>query len=65
MCRPSWGRARAAAQQLRGLALLRRVRDRIDREYARPLDVEAPARGVHMLAGRLSRGARSGHPLPR
>jgi AraC-like DNA-binding protein len=42
-------------QHLRDLALLRRVRDRIDREYARPLDVEALARGVHMSAGHLSR----------
>jgi AraC-like DNA-binding protein len=42
-------------QQLRDLALLRRVRDRIDREYAKPLDVEALARGVHMSAGHLSR----------
>jgi len=31
------------------------VRDRIDREYAQPLDVEALARGVHMSAGHLSR----------
>ena len=45
----------AAAQHLRGLALLRRVRDRIDREYAQPLDVEALARGAHMSAGHLSR----------
>jgi AraC-like DNA-binding protein len=44
-----------AAQRLRDLALLRRVRDRIDREYAQPLDVEALARGVHMSAGHLSR----------
>ncbi len=44
-----------SAQQLRDLALLRRVRDRIDREYAQPLDVEALARGVHMSAGHLSR----------
>src|ERR1700683_5710439 len=42
-------------QQLRDLARLRRVRDRIDREYAQPLDVEALARGVHMSAGHLSR----------
>ena len=40
---------------LRDLARLRRVRDRMDREYARPLDVEALARGVHMSAGHLSR----------
>jgi AraC-like DNA-binding protein len=44
-----------AAQHLRDLALLRRVRDRIDRDYAQPLDVEALARGVHMSAGHLSR----------
>ena len=43
------------AQHLRDLALLRRVRDRIDRDYAQPLDVEALARGVHMSAGHLSR----------
>ncbi len=45
----------AATQQLRDLALLRRVRDRIDREYAQPLDVEALARGAHMSAGHFSR----------
>ena len=45
----------AAAPHLRDLALLRRVRDRIDREYAQPLDVEALARGVNMSAGHLSR----------
>jgi AraC-like DNA-binding protein len=48
--------SRSAQQQdLRDLALLRRVRDRMDREYAQPLDVEALARGVHMSAGHLSR----------
>jgi len=45
----------AAEQRLRDLAVLRRVRDRIDREYAQPLDVEALARGAHMSAGHLSR----------
>nr|WP_206037414.1 MULTISPECIES: helix-turn-helix transcriptional regulator [unclassified Rhodococcus (in: high G+C Gram-positive bacteria)] len=40
---------------MRDLALLRRVRDRIDREYAQPLDVEALARGVNISAGHLSR----------
>jgi AraC-like DNA-binding protein len=45
----------AGAQHLRDLALLRRVRDRIDREYTQPLDVEALARGVHLSAGHLSR----------
>ncbi|HEY5805676.1 MAG TPA: AraC family transcriptional regulator [Lysobacter sp.] len=43
------------AVHLRDLARLRRVRDRIDREYAQPLDVEALAQGVHMSAGHLSR----------
>lgn len=42
-------------QRLRDLARLRRVRDRIDREHAQPLDVEALARGAHMSAGHLSR----------
>ena len=42
-------------QHLRDLARLRRARDRIDREYARPLDVEALARGAHMSAGHFSR----------
>ncbi len=45
----------AETQRLRDLALLRRVRDRMDREYAQPLDVEALARGVNMSAGHLSR----------
>jgi len=55
MCQPSWTRARAAAQHLSGLARLRRVRDRIDREHELPLDVEALASGVHLSAGDLSR----------
>ena len=45
----------AAEQHLRDLARLRRVRDRIDREYAQPLDVEALARGAYMSAGHFSR----------
>ena len=45
----------AAGQRLRDLAQLRRVRDRIDRQYAQPLDVEALARGASMSAGHLSR----------
>ncbi|MET7771946.1 helix-turn-helix transcriptional regulator [Nocardia sp. NPDC005366] len=45
----------ATAHHLRELARLRRVRDRMDREYAKPLDVEALARGVNMSAGHLSR----------
>ena len=45
----------APAHHLRDLARLRRVRDRMDREYAQPLDVEALARSVYMSAGHLSR----------
>jgi AraC-like DNA-binding protein len=55
MCHPSWGRARTAAHRLTDLTRLRRVRDRIDREYEQPLNVEALARGAHMSAGHLSR----------
>ncbi|WP_433469312.1 helix-turn-helix transcriptional regulator [Spirillospora sp. CA-128828] len=55
MCHPSWGRARAEAQRRSDLTRLRRVRDRMDREYAQPLDVEALARGANMSAGHLSR----------
>jgi len=45
----------ADAQHLRDLARLRRVRDRIDRDYVQPLDVESLARDAHMSAGHLSR----------
>ena len=50
-----------SAQRLRDLVWLRRVRDRIDREYAQPLDVEALARGAHMSAGHLSREFRAAY----
>ena len=43
------------AQRLEDLVLLRRVRDRMDREFAQPLDVEALAHGVNMSGGHLSR----------
>ena len=42
-------------QDLQTLRLLRRVRDRMDREYAQPLDVASLARDVHLSAGHLSR----------
>src|ERR1700748_1779407 len=48
-------RVAGGGEHLRDLALLRRVRDRMDREYAQPLDVEALARGAHMSAGHFSR----------
>jgi AraC-like DNA-binding protein len=50
-----------AGQQLSDLALLRRVRDRMDREYAQPLDVEALARDAHMSAGHFSRQFRQAY----
>lgn len=53
MCLPEW--AQAQQQHLVDLARLRRVRDRIDREFAQPLNVEELARGVHMSAGHMSR----------
>nr|WP_202416300.1 helix-turn-helix transcriptional regulator [Pseudonocardia sp. SID8383] len=43
---------------MRELVRLRRVRDRIDREYARPLDVAELARAEHVSAGHLSRAFR-------
>jgi transcriptional regulator GlxA family with amidase domain len=52
------------AQHLRDLEQLRRVRDRFDREYAQPLDVEALARGAHMSAGHLSRSFRLAYGEP-
>ena len=59
-CRETWHdlvvtSRSASSQHLRDLARLRRVRDRIDREYAQPLDVEALARGAYLSAGHLSR----------
>jgi AraC-like DNA-binding protein len=48
-------------QRLEDLARLRRVRDRIDREYAKPLNVEALAAGVHMSSGHLSRQFREAY----
>jgi transcriptional regulator GlxA family with amidase domain len=51
----------AEEQRLCDLKLLRRVRDRMDRDYAQPLDVEALARGVNMSAGHLSRQFKSAY----
>lgn len=50
-----------AEQRLRDLRLLRRVRDRMDREYALPLDIEALARGAGVSPGHLSRQFRSAY----
>ena len=49
------------AHRLADLVRLRRVKDRIDREFAQPLDVEALARGAHMSAGHLSREFRAAY----
>lgn len=43
------------------LIRLRRIRDRIDRDFATPLDVETLARGEHMSAGHLSRSFRTAY----
>lgn len=43
---------------LEDLVRLRRARDLMDREYARPLDVPALARVAHMSAGHFSRSFR-------
>jgi AraC-like DNA-binding protein len=51
----------AEAQHLSDLARLRRVRDRMDREYAQPLDVEALGRDAHMSAGHFSRQFRAAY----
>jgi AraC-like DNA-binding protein len=52
---PVMGNSATDEQRLADLARLRRVKDRIDREYAQPLDVEALARGAHLSSGHLSR----------
>ena len=49
---------------LQDLVRLRRVRDRIDREYEQPLDVEALARDVNMSGGHLSRLFRRAYGEP-
>lgn len=51
----------AASADLDDLVRLRRVRDRIDREYAEPLDVESLARDAAMSAGHFSRKFRAAY----
>ncbi len=63
MCHPGWRQAMIAAQRLLDLAHLRRVRDRIDRELTRPLDVEALAREAGMPSGQLVRRFRDAYGL--
>jgi len=50
-----------AARHLDDLAHLRRARDLIDREYARPLDVEALARTALMSSAHFSRQFRAAY----
>lgn len=52
---------RRKSPKIQELATLRRVRDRIDREYAQPLDVEALARDAHMSPGHFSRRFRAAY----
>lgn len=61
MCHPALKAALTFARHLEDLARLRRVRDRMDREYAQPLDVAALARGVRMPAGTLGRQFRQAY----
>jgi AraC-like DNA-binding protein len=51
----------AAAQHLRDLAHLRRARDLIDREHARPLEVAALARAALMSTAHFSRQFRAAY----
>jgi AraC-like DNA-binding protein len=53
--RPLPSRGRIEQVHREDLIRLRRVKDRMDREFDHPLDVEALARGEHMSAGHLSR----------
>jgi AraC-like DNA-binding protein len=48
-------------EELDNLAHLRRARDLIDREYARPLDVEALARAALMSSAHFSRRFRAAY----
>jgi transcriptional regulator GlxA family with amidase domain len=54
-------RTPAETQHLRDLVLLRRVRDRMDREYAEPLDLDVLAAGVSISSGHLSRRFRAAY----
>src|SRR3984885_2122143 len=49
------------ADELANLAYLRRARDLMDREYARPLDVAALARAALMSTGHFSRQFRASY----
>ncbi|MGL5811413.1 MAG: helix-turn-helix transcriptional regulator [Nocardioides sp.] len=52
------------SHRLRELKLVRRVRDRIDRDHAQPLDVPTLAREVHLSPGHLSRAFKDAYGEP-
>jgi transcriptional regulator GlxA family with amidase domain len=55
-CRRRWsGTWHGGRVTLEDLVRLRRARDRMDRDYAEPLDVAALAHAAHMSAGHFSR----------
>lgn len=49
------------SRRLADLGRLRRVRDRMDREFARPLDVDSLAADAHMSPGHFSRSFRAAY----
>lgn len=57
----SRGYARAVSVTLEDLARLRRVRDRMDRDYAQPLDVPGLARAALMSTAHFSRQFREAY----
>ncbi|HEY6532375.1 MAG TPA: helix-turn-helix transcriptional regulator [Acidimicrobiales bacterium] len=52
---------RASPDHFHDLTQLRRARDRMDRDYAQPLDVPALARDAHMSPGHFSRKFRAAY----
>ncbi|HEV2428197.1 MAG TPA: helix-turn-helix transcriptional regulator [Acidimicrobiales bacterium] len=55
---------RTPSERLADLARLRRVRDRIDREFDQPLDLDALASAAGLSAGHLSRQFRAAYGEP-
>ncbi|MBG0855980.1 helix-turn-helix transcriptional regulator [Streptomyces spinoverrucosus] len=58
---PLWQTRRVKRQDLDDLVRLRRARDRMDRDYAEPLDVPALARQALMSPGHFSRSFRAAY----
>lgn len=57
----AWYAVTVTAEELANLAHLRRARDLIDREYAKPLDVAAMARAALMSTAHFSRQFRTAY----